>query len=143
MVNRYKDMITKTDGNIHRFEDWGRRQLAYPINKVYKAHYILMNIECGLETLRELEATFHYNDAIIRHLILSVKAAITEPSPMVKRDESASDTDNRDAAKPVRRQAESPTAPPPASEPTDTSGAADNDEEAPPANDDSTDDGAA
>lgn len=92
MIERYRTMIESGNGRIHRLEDWGRRQLAYPINKVHKAHYVLMNIECALETLRELETAFRYNDAVIRSLTLIRKTAITTPSPLVK--------DNQEDAKP-------------------------------------------
>ncbi len=84
MVKRYKALIKQNNGQVHRLEDWGRRQLAYPINKVHKAHYILMNIECDKPTIEELESTFRFNDAVIRHLIIRKDKAITEPSPMAK-----------------------------------------------------------
>ena len=84
MVERYKTLIKNNKGLIHRFEDWGRRQLAYPINKIHKAHYVLFNIECDSKTLKEIENSFRFNDAILRHLVLSRKYAITEPSPMAK-----------------------------------------------------------
>ena len=84
MVERYKAMIEKGKGKIHRFEDWGRRQLAYPIDKVHKAHYVLMNIECDDKTLSELTNSFRFNDAVIRHLIIKRKKAITTPSPHAK-----------------------------------------------------------
>ncbi|MCI0506919.1 MAG: 30S ribosomal protein S6 [Gammaproteobacteria bacterium] len=84
MVERYRSMIETSGGKIHRFEDWGRRQLAYPINKVHKAHYILMNIECDNQTLEELKSAFRFNDAVIRHMFLHRKEAITEPSPLIK-----------------------------------------------------------
>jgi small subunit ribosomal protein S6 len=87
MVERYKTMISQSKGKVHRFEDWGRRQLAYPINKVHKAHYILMNIECDDKTLNEIKDNFKYNDAIIRNLVLRCDRAITEPSPLVKSKE--------------------------------------------------------
>lgn len=82
MIKRYKTAITDTGGAVHRLEDWGRRQLAYPINKVHKAHYILMNIECSDKALDELKTNFRYNDAILRSLVLKRDAAITEPSPL-------------------------------------------------------------
>jgi small subunit ribosomal protein S6 len=82
MIKRYKAMISESGGSIHRLEDWGRRQLAYPINKVHKAHYILLNIECDEKTLAEIETNFRYNDAILRNLILRRETAITEPSPL-------------------------------------------------------------
>ena len=84
MVERYRAIVTAKSGTIHRLEDWGRRQLAYPINKIHKAHYILMNIECGQQTLDELEELFRYNDAIIRSLIIRRDAAITEESLLAK-----------------------------------------------------------
>lgn len=84
MVERYRSMIESFGGAIHRLEDWGRRQLAYPINKIHKAHYILMNIECNGEALAELESAFKYNDAVIRNMIIKCKTAITEPSLLLK-----------------------------------------------------------
>lgn len=82
MVERYTSLITGSGGQVHRLEDWGRRHLAYPINKIHKAHYILMNIECGGEVLEELSHNFRFNDAIIRDLIIRRKDAVTEESPM-------------------------------------------------------------
>ena len=87
MVERYKTLIENSKGVVHRFEDWGRRQLAYPINKIHKAHYVLLNIECDNKTLKEIENNFRFNDAVLRHLVLSRKHAITEPSPMFKQKE--------------------------------------------------------
>jgi small subunit ribosomal protein S6 len=88
MIKRYKALIKEGSGKIDRLEDWGRRQLAYPINKVHKAHYVLMNIECDKKTLDEIVTAFRYNDAVIRYLVLNRKAAITEASPMMKGQES-------------------------------------------------------
>lgn len=88
MIERYRTNITARGGKIHRLEDWGRRQMAYPIQKFHKAHYVLMNIECDLETLNELEHGFKFNDAILRHLTMKCDAAITTPSPMMKEDKS-------------------------------------------------------
>jgi small subunit ribosomal protein S6 len=82
MIERYRVMIVEASGTVHRLEDWGRRQLAYPINKIHKAHYVLMNIECGQETLDELENGFRFNDAIIRHLTIRRKDAVTEVSKL-------------------------------------------------------------
>lgn len=82
MVERYSNLITNGGGSIHRLEDWGRRHLAYPINKIHKAHYILMNIECSNEVLEELSHNFRFNDAIIRELVVRRKEAITEESPI-------------------------------------------------------------
>jgi small subunit ribosomal protein S6 len=87
MIERYRALIEGQGGQIHRLEDWGRRQLAYPINKVHKAHYVLMNIECGGATLKELEDAFRFNDAVLRNLIISQPGAITEPSPLAKSDD--------------------------------------------------------
>lgn len=84
MVERYRSMVQESGGAIHRLEDWGRRQLAYPINKLHKAHYVLMNIECGAETLTELETIFRFNDAVIRSVTIRCDAAVTEPSPLKK-----------------------------------------------------------
>lgn len=84
MIERYKTLIEGNKGTIHRLEDWGRRQLAYPINKIHKAHYVLMNIECDKATIDEISNIFRFNDAILRNLILSMKQAVTEASPMVK-----------------------------------------------------------
>ena len=84
MIERYTNMVTQRKGTIHRLEDWGRRQLAYPINKIMKAHYVLMNIECDKETLDELSGAFRYNDAVIRNLVLNVKRAVKDPSPLLK-----------------------------------------------------------
>ncbi len=89
MVERYKSSITTTGGAIHRFEDWGRRQLAYSINKIHKAHYILMNVECGESVLDELTTTFRYNDAILRHLVIRTDEAITEESPIMKAEKES------------------------------------------------------
>ncbi len=84
MIERYRALVTAKSGVIHRLEDWGRRQLAYPIQKIHKAHYVLMNIETNQETLNELSSLFRYNDAVIRNLILSRKEAVTSPSPLAK-----------------------------------------------------------
>jgi small subunit ribosomal protein S6 len=84
MIDRYKNLVTSQGGKIHRVEDWGRRQLAYPIDKLVKAHYVLLNIECGKPTLDELEHGFRYNDAVLRHLTVGTRKAETTPSPMMK-----------------------------------------------------------
>ncbi|MCP3680630.1 MAG: 30S ribosomal protein S6 [Gammaproteobacteria bacterium] len=93
MLERYTQLITGGDGKMHRLEDWGRRHLAYSINKVRKAHYILMNIECGQEIIKELENTFRFNDAILRYLLIRKDAAVTTDSPMMnqKKDEKKYD----------------------------------------------------
>ena len=84
MVDRYRQMVTGRTGKVHRLEDWGRRQLAYPIAKLHKAHYVLMNLECDQETLDELEHAFKFNDAVLRHLTVVKKKADTGPSSMMK-----------------------------------------------------------
>lgn len=84
MVERYTSIVTENGGTVHRLEDWGRRHLAYPINKIHKAHYVLMNVEAEGETLEEIENIFRFNDAIIRSLVVRCKEAITEASPMMK-----------------------------------------------------------
>lgn len=90
MVERYRAMVTSGSGRIHRLEDWGRRQLAYPIAKMHKAHYVLMNIECDAATLTELEHAFKFNDAVLRHLIVAMREAAVTPSPMMKEEKSRS-----------------------------------------------------
>jgi small subunit ribosomal protein S6 len=82
MVERYQAMVTGSGGSIHRSEDWGRRQLAHPINKVHKAHYVLLNVECGHDVIDEITSAFRFNDAVLRHLVINRKTAITEASPM-------------------------------------------------------------
>jgi len=84
MIERYKTLVTGQGGLVHRVEDWGRRQLAYPIEKLVKAHYVLLNIECGKATLDELEHGFRYNDAVLRHLTIGMPKAPANPSPMMK-----------------------------------------------------------
>ncbi len=104
MIERYRSTIETSGGSIHRLEDWGRRQLAYPINKIHKAHYVLMNIECDSAVREELESAFRFSDAVIRSLVLSMDEAVTEPSPLVKskderedrRDEGRADDDDGD-----------------------------------------------
>jgi len=91
MLDRYRSSIEGNGGKIHRLEDWGRRQLAYPIQKVHKAHYVLMNIECNQDTLDELTSAFRFNDAVIRNLVIRRNHAITETSPLVKKEDSSED----------------------------------------------------
>lgn len=98
MIERYRTLVTSNGGTMHRLEDWGRRQLAYPIQKIHKAHYVLMNIECNQTVLDELEHAFKFNDAVLRHLTVSVKAAVTEPSPMMKEEKSRSVLNREDAS---------------------------------------------
>lgn len=101
MVERYRGLVTAKSGNIHRLEDWGRRQLAYPIQKIHKAHYVLMNIECDQETLDELEHAFRFNDAVLRYLMVNMKEAMTTPSPMMKEEKSRSLQGENQAAAPA------------------------------------------
>ncbi|HLK71985.1 MAG TPA: 30S ribosomal protein S6 [Steroidobacteraceae bacterium] len=96
MIERYKGMIATGGGKLHRLEDWGRRQLAYPIAKVHKAHYVLLNIECDQKTLSELIGAFRFSDAVLRHLVTGVETAITEPSPMAKSEEESDTHRERD-----------------------------------------------
>ncbi len=104
MIDRYKAIVETGSGKIHRLEDWGRRQLAYPINKVLKAHYVLMNIECGLESLEELKHAFRFNDAVIREMIMLRKEAVTEASPLVRQqDDSAEQTERPTTEKAASR----------------------------------------
>ncbi|MDR3221505.1 MAG: 30S ribosomal protein S6 [Candidatus Accumulibacter sp.] len=98
MIERYKSIIAAQGGQVHRLEDWGRRQLAYPIQKLHKAHYVLMNIECNGEVLAELEHGFKFNDAVLRHLIIKMKKAVTTPSPMMKEEKSKSMMEAREEA---------------------------------------------
>jgi small subunit ribosomal protein S6 len=98
MIERYKALVAQDGGKVHRIEDWGRRQMAYPIAKVFKAHYVLMNIEINQATLEELEHAFKFNDAVLRHLTVSKESAEVGPSPMMKEEKSKS-VDVKDAAK--------------------------------------------
>lgn len=102
MIERYKGEIEKTGGKIHRLEDWGRRQLAYPILKLHKAHYVLMNVEAEQEAIDSIENNFRFNDAVIRNLVIRTAGPVTEPSPMMKarEDRRAAREDNND----TRRQ---------------------------------------
>src|SRR5258708_14467502 len=97
MIERYRQMVTSRGGQIHRLEDWGRRQLVFPIQKVHKAHYLLMNLECDQATLAELEHAYKFNDAVLRHLIVTIPRAAGEPSPMMNAEQSRSAV--RDAAR--------------------------------------------
>jgi small subunit ribosomal protein S6 len=107
MVDRYRQMVSGRSGKIHRLEDWGRRQLAFPLQKVHKAHYVLMNVECDGETLDELDHAFKFNDAVLRHLIVKMDGAVTTPSPMMKEEKSRSLT-----AAPAAEEAPKPAAAP-------------------------------
>jgi small subunit ribosomal protein S6 len=103
MIERYRSLVTSQGGQIHRLEDWGRRQLAYPIQKIHKAHYVLMNIECDQPTIAELEHGFKFNDAVLRHLSIRMKKAVTAPSPMMKEEKARSLTSSEEV-KPAEQQ---------------------------------------
>lgn len=96
MVERYRVMIEEDGGKIHRLEDWGRRQLAYPIHKIHKAHYVLMNIECSQKVLDDLQSAFRFNDAVLRNLIIQRDSPEIEPSPLVKSREEREERDDRE-----------------------------------------------
>ena len=100
MIDRYKGMIAAGEGRVHRLEDWGRRQLAYPIAKVHKAHYILMNIECDQKTLDDLTGAFRFSDAVLRRLVVNMDAAVTEPSPMAKAADEEGESGGRRRERP-------------------------------------------
>jgi len=111
MVERYRTTIESKEGKIHRLEDWGRRQLAYPINKIHKAHYVLMNIECSQEVLDELESLFRFNDAVIRNLVIKCDAAVTDQSPLAKSKEEKDTRDReRSADRAPAAEAKAPAA---------------------------------
>lgn len=97
MVERYTQLIVKDGGAVHRMEDWGRRQLAYPINKVHKAHYILMNVEASADVMNELETTFRYNDAVLRNLIIRMDEAVTDESLILKNEKESRERRDRRA----------------------------------------------
>ncbi|MES9843792.1 MAG: 30S ribosomal protein S6 [Candidatus Sedimenticola sp. 6PFRAG5] len=122
MIDRYRSTIQGNGGTIHRLEDWGRRQLAYPIQKLHKAHYVLMNIECDSDTLAELENAFRFNDAVLRNMVLAQKAAVTEASPLVKQDDREESpraaASEEPAAAPAPAASEEPAAAPAAAEET-------------------------
>ncbi|MGB1200995.1 MAG: 30S ribosomal protein S6 [Cognaticolwellia aestuarii] len=99
MIQRYSDIVTNVEGKIHRLEDWGRRQLAYPINKLHKAHYVLMNVEAPQAAIDELETSFRYNDVVIRNMIMRTKGAVTEASAMAVAKE-----DRRDERREVKKE---------------------------------------
>ena len=115
MVERYRSVIETDGGKVHRFEDWGRRQLAFPIQKAHKAHYVLMNVECSQAALDELTSAFKFNDAVIRNMVLVRDEAVTEMSPMMKQRDDRDDSDrdtrgrgrDRDAERPEPRAAAS------------------------------------
>ncbi len=109
MVQRYTAIVKNSGGHVHRLEDWGRRQLAYPICKLLKAHYILMNIECGKEAMAELSDNFRFNDAVLRHLSIQTKRAITETSPLAKAKEMQGQENRREYSREAATEVESRT----------------------------------
>ncbi len=98
MIERYSKTIEDGNGKINRLEDWGRRQLAYPINKIHKAHYVLMNVECSDDVLGELDNAFRFNDAVLRNLVIKKKAAVTEDSPIMKMEKESRGRKERDSS---------------------------------------------
>ena len=103
MLERYKGMITAGGGQVHRLEDWGRRQLAFPISKVHKAHYILMNVETDQKTRAELTGAFRFSDAVLRHLVIKMDGPVTEPSPMARAAEEEGEGGGVDRPRRMRR----------------------------------------
>lgn len=101
MIERYSNTITQGGGNIHRVEDWGRRQLTFPISKIHKAHYVLLNIECSKEVLKEVNTAFRFNDAVIRNLVMSRKHEYVEVSPIMKLENVSRDKKDRDTVTPA------------------------------------------
>jgi small subunit ribosomal protein S6 len=110
MIERYKGMVLGREGKMHRLEDWGRRQLAYPIQKIHKAHYVLMNIECDRETLEELEHAFKFNDAVLRHLTVKMDRAVVEASPMMKEEKAKNLLDSAAGTQEVAAEAQAAAA---------------------------------
>ena len=106
MIDRYREMVTSGSGNVHRVEDWGRRRLAYMINEVHKAHYVMLNIECGLDVLAEIERNFKFNDSVLRHLIIRRKQANTEESAMAKAKAAEDEADAAREAHSSARESE-------------------------------------
>jgi small subunit ribosomal protein S6 len=107
MVQRYTAIVKNSGGHVHRLEDWGRRQLAYPIHKLLKAHYLLMNIECEKEAMTELSDNFRFNDAVLRHLSIQTKRAITETSPLAKAKEMQGQENRREYSRDAATEVES------------------------------------
>ena len=116
MIERYSNLITQGGGSVHRSEDWGRRQLAYPINKIFKAHYAMLNIECSLETLDELTESFRFNDAVIRNMVMGRKQADTEVSPIMKLENESRERKESDEARAARQAAQQETEAKPSAE---------------------------
>jgi len=126
MIERYRNLVTGGNGKVHRVEDWGRRQLVYPIQKVHKAHYVLMNVECDQAVLDELDHAFKFNDAVLRHLTVKRTRAVSEPSPMMKEEKSrqivgqSAQTNSAAAAAPTATTPETPKEATPAPAPAPT-----------------------
>ena len=110
MLERYTSSIKEANGSVHRLEDWGRRQMAYSINKIHKAHYVLMNVECTEEVLEELTTNFRYNDAVLRNLVIRMDEAVTEESPIMKLEKESRERKSSRPERPERRD-ENPAAP--------------------------------
>jgi small subunit ribosomal protein S6 len=108
MVERYSAIVTESGGQVHRMDDWGRRQLAYPINKIHKAHYVLMNVECNQEALDELNYAFKFNDAVIRNLVIATKEAVTAASPVMAGASRDTRSENTSAPAAAAKPAEAP-----------------------------------
>ena len=125
MIDRYRKIVDNDKGTVHRLEDWGRRQLAYPIQKLAKAHYVLMNIECTSESLEEIESAFRFNDAVLRNLIIRRNEAVTEQSILMKTKDEKSTRDDRPRREPRPVESrEEPAAPSPAADPAPVEAAA-------------------
>ena len=107
MIERYTNTVTSSGGTVHRLEDWGRRQLAYSINKIHKAHYVLLNIECTEEALEELNTNFRYNDAVLRNLVIRTDEAISEESPIMKAEKESRERKNRQERRAAEADADS------------------------------------
>ncbi|WP_017443716.1 30S ribosomal protein S6 [Gayadomonas joobiniege] len=105
MIERYEGIVKNAGGQIHRLEDWGRRQLAYPIEKLHKAHYVLMNVEATTAAIEELETAFRFNDAVLRNIIMRTKNAVTEASPMAKKEETSTRAPRGEKAEESKAQA--------------------------------------
>jgi small subunit ribosomal protein S6 len=103
MLERYTSSIKEANGSVHRLEDWGRRQMAYSINKIHKAHYVLMNVECTEEVLEELTTNFRYNDAVLRNLVIRMDEAVAEESPIMKLEKESRERKSSRPERPERR----------------------------------------
>ena len=136
MIERYTQLMADNGGSVHRMEDWGRRQLAYPINKIHKAHYVMMNIECGGETLEELSTLFRYNDAVLRNLVIKRKEAVAEESLILKQERESKERKARSEQKRKEEEAAAAAAAAKAAAAAEAEAAAAPAEEAPEAEED-------